>query len=303
MLIGELTALVTALLWALSSIFFTIGGQRVGADVMNLTRLFLGLIFIAVTQFVLTGEIFPLSVENWRHGVLFLSAFVGFVLGDAALFYAFVMIGPRLAMLIMTLVPVFSALLARILFGELISFQEGLAILTVVGAIGYVLNDDRSSANFKSRDRAVYLGGIALAVIGALGQTGNLIITKYALVDGFSELAATEIRVLYATLLIGIWMATTGKTRKVIVSFRDRKATLAIAMGALFGPFIGVWLSYVAINYTRVAVASVIMATVPLLLIPLSSLFLGERISIRSIIGTTVAFAAIAVLVLADQLV
>ncbi len=305
MYIGELAALGTAVFWAFSSLFFTFGGRRVGAEVVNLNRLIFGLLFVVIVQVAMSGSLYPTGIESWRHGLLFLSAFIGLVIGDGALFFAFVLIGPRLSMLIMILVPVFTALFARICFDETLTWPEWLAVLFTIAAIAYVIQADRTDRAHSVgviEGKGQFLKGVMLAIVGAMGQTGNLIITKFALVDNFSTLAATEIRILYSTIIVAIWMVAKGKSGQVASSFRDTKATAAIAAGALIGPFIGIWLSYIAINNTRVAIASVIMATVPLLLIPLSAYFLKEEISARSVLGTIAAFAGIAVLLLTDFL-
>ncbi len=299
---GEFAALGTAVVWACSAILFTLGGNRVGADVVNLVRLYFGFVFIALFHWCSTGELINTSVENWRHGILFLSAFVGLVIGDGALFYAFVKIGTRLSMLIMSLVPVFSALFAWICFGEKLVVWEWLAISFSIAAIGYVVAERRSGADEnKTVSKRNFLVGVTCALIGVLGQTGNLIITKYALVDEFSPLSATEWRIFYSFFILTLWSLARGKFVSTLKKLTDRKALVLIAAGAFLGPFVGIWLSYIAINHTRIAIASVIMATPPLLLIPLSAYFFKDQITARSVIGTCFAIAGISALVLVQE--
>ena len=296
---GELAAAGTAVLWAMSSMLFTLGGRRIGAESVNLIRLYFGMIFIVITHWFVMGVPFDMEVEGWRHGVLLVSAFVGLVIGDGALFYAFVLIGARLSMLIMSLVPVFSAIFARICFSENLSTPELIAIGFSVLAIAYVVGEKRDGDNSKSQqiERSDFAWGVVMSLIGVLGQTGNLIITKYALADDFSTLSATEIRILYSMLILTIWAIFRGQLGTIISHFRDRKSMLILAIGAFVGPFVGIWLSYIAINETRVAIASVIMATPPLLLIPLSAFYFGERMTVRSVLGTVLAFLGIACLI------
>jgi len=66
--------------------------------------------------------------------------------------------------------------------------------------------------------------------------------------------------------------------------------------GALFGPFIGVWLSLVAVQYAYVGIASTLMALPPIFLIPLSWWIFREKISLVAIVGTIIAVIGVALI-------
>ena len=65
-LLGESAALATAFCWAFTSIFFTIGGTRVGSAVVNRIRLVLAVLFLCVTHFLLEGHFVPVHAEASR---------------------------------------------------------------------------------------------------------------------------------------------------------------------------------------------------------------------------------------------
>jgi drug/metabolite transporter (DMT)-like permease len=56
-------------------------------------------------------------------------------------------------------------------------------------------------------------------------------------------------------------------------------------------------MSLFAVSHAKVAVASALMALVPVLLLPLMRLMFGERISPRAIFGTLASFAGVLVLI------
>lgn len=60
-------------------------------------------------------------MELFRWGWYTVASFLGLVLGDSFLFKAFVLIGPRLSTLLMSIVPIFSVIFAWVLFGETVS--------------------------------------------------------------------------------------------------------------------------------------------------------------------------------------
>ena len=68
--------------------------------------------------------------------------------------------------------------------------------------------------------------------------------------------------------------------------------------GAVFGPFLGVWLSQVAIKYTATGIASTILSTTPIFLIPVAAVVERERTTPRAVIGAVVAVAGVALLFL-----
>jgi len=68
--------------------------------------------------------------------------------------------------------------------------------------------------------------------------------------------------------------------------------------GAITGPVTGVWLSLIAVQLTPVGIASTLIAMTPIFLLPISRLVFKERITIRAILGTLVAFAGTALLFL-----
>ncbi len=302
---GELAALATAVLWATCTILFTLGSRRIGAAVVNLTRLAFAFCFVSGFHLYSTGSIYPFQTEPWRFGVLALSSFLGLVIGDGALFYAFLRIGPQLAMLVMTLVPVISASFAWFCFGETILPIEFVGIAITVGAIGWVVSEPREAykayRSSKGDSSQTDLGdgklvGVGLAIVGALGQTANLIVTKYALVDGYSELSATEVRVFVSVVILAGWATVRGNLFRTLAKLTDVRAVLCTALGAFVGPFLGIWFSYIAIQNTRIGIAATIMATPPLLLIPLSAMFLHERITIRGFMGTVLAIVGVGIL-------
>jgi len=69
-------------------------------------------------------------------------------------------------------------------------------------------------------------------------------------------------------------------------------------MGALAGPFLGVWLSLVAIQHTSVGIASTLMSLPPIFLLPVGMIIFKERIGWRAVVGTVLAISGVAVLFL-----
>lgn len=291
---GPLAALTTATCWAFTSVFFTIGGQRVGSVVVNRVRLVIAVIFLALTHLIMMGQIFPFHADTHNWLWLGLSGIIGLVIGDAMLFQAFVLIGTRLPILVMSLVPVISTVEAWIFLNERLTAIEILGMLITVGGISWVVAD-------KNRDRTTIGGrtlaiGILLAFGGAAGQATGLLTSKLGLAGGFPALSGNLIRMLVAAVVMWLLTILMGRAKPTITKLKDGKAFRAITGGAFFGPFVGVWMSLVAIKFARIGIASTLMALAPILTIPLVRWIFKEKVSIHAVLGTLLAIGGVAVL-------
>lgn len=295
-LYGELAALATALCWAFGSTFFTIGGSRIGSANINRGRLIAAGILLSFSHLILTGKLLPLDAAPERWLWLGLSGLVGFIIGDGMLFEAFVLIGPRLSMLLMSLVPIISAVFAWIFMGEKLKLIEIFAIVMTVGGIVWVIAEKNKTAQ-NQHGKKLYLG-ILLGIGGALGQAFGLILSKKGLEGGFPALSGNLIRVTVAAITIWAIAILSGKAGSTIRSYKDNKALGALWGGAIFGPFIGVWLSLVSIKYARLGIATTFMSVTPIFLIPISRIVFREKINIGAIIGTLLAVAGVSILLL-----
>lgn len=284
--LGELASILTAFCWSANSVCFTIAGRRVGSATVNVVRLWIALAAMLLLHLIMFGSIFP-HAEGWRLSYLGISGLIGFAIGDAVLFEAFVLLGPRLAMLIMTLWPVFAALLAWIFLGQSMSLSRILAMTATLGGIALVVGDHSSAAD-GAKPKKLTLG-ILLTLGGALGQAIGFLLSKYGLAGNYSPISANLIRVSAGTLAISLWLLLRGRLLENFLRLKDRRAFTLIGLGALSGPVLGVVLSLYAIGHAKfLGVASTLMSLSPVILLPVSVLAFKERITLTAVIGTIV---------------
>jgi len=142
------------------------------------------------------------------------------------------------------------------------------------------------------------MAGVGAGVLGALGQSGGLVLSKLALRDGIDPLSATVIRVSAATACVWLVAAASGQSARSLRALRHSRATLSMLGGAFCGPFLGVTLSLYAVSHTETGVAAAIMAFYPIPTILISSRVHREAITVRTLAGACVAIAGIVVLFL-----
>jgi len=294
---GEIAALLTAVCWSFNSVVFTLAGKRVGSAAVNSVRLWFAFPALLLLHIVLFGTLFPFTIEPGRFFFLALSGLIGFVIGDAMLFESFLLIGPRLAMLLSLLVPVFSAILAWVWLQEALRLPEILSILVTIGGVAWVAAErtaviDEPVPEMPQKRRL----GIWLAVGGAAGQALGLLFSRLGLANDYSAISATLVRVGSAGLLLAIISYFKGHLKTHIAKMRDRTALLEIIAGSLTGPVLGVTLSLVAIAHTQIGIASTLMSLTPVLLLPVSHFLFKERITARAILGTLIALLGVVLL-------
>jgi len=296
-MVGEIAALLTALCWAFNSLVFTRAGKRVGAATVNIMRLWIAVPALALLHWLLFATPFPFAIEPRRFLVLAVSGVIGFVIGDAMLFESFLLIGPRLAMLLALLVPVCGALLAWVFLGEKLLTLEIVSMLVTIGGIAWVVAEKTApGADPASREPRQYRLGILLAMGGALGQAVGLLFSRLGLAGGYSAISATLVRVSVSAVVLMILSLFLGKAHAQLLKMKDKKALLEISAGALTGPALGVVLSLVAIAHAHIGVASTLMSLTPVFLLPVSYFLFRERITARAVVGTMIALSGVVLL-------
>jgi drug/metabolite transporter (DMT)-like permease len=298
--VGELAALGTSLCFSFGSTLFTLSGRAIGSPLVNRTRLLVSMLLVMLLHLLSYGQLAPLDAAPERWFWLGLSGFVGLVLGDTFLLQAFVLIGPRLSMLMMALAPVIGALLAWVFLGESLAPLEILGIAITLGGIMLVIAErNHSGSSVQVTDQRQYIIGLLCGLGGAVGQAGGLVLSKLGLGGDFPALSGNLIRLVVATAII--WVIAIF-SRQLFNSYRilreNPRAFVLLTGGSILGPVVGVWLSLVAVQNTNIGVASTLSSLMPIFLIPISYFMFKERATRQAVIGTVVAIVGMVLLFL-----
>lgn len=293
---GEAAALLTALCWAFTAIFFTIAVKKIGSVRVNLARLVLASVILSIFHFLLYGDFLPVNAELYRWWWLGISGIIGLVIGDSMLLKAFELIGSRISMLIMATVPIISTMLAWIFLKEILTHAELFAILITVAGIAWVVMERKNGSRHMGNRR--YATGILMALGGAAGQAIGLLTAKKGLPGNYPALSATLIRMIIATAAFGLTTLFGSRKVSFFNIWKNANVRWAIIGGSILGPFLGIWLSLISIKHAHLGIASTLMALPPILLIPLSHWIFKDRITWRSVGGTLLTLIGVAIIFL-----
>ncbi len=287
--IGELAALGTAFCWTITALAFETASRKVGSVAVNFIRLIMALVLLSIFSYFNRGLFFPADATVHAWYWLILSGLVGFVIGDLFLFEAFTMIGSRLSMLIMTLVPPITATLGWLIMSEQMTWFNILGMALTISGIALVIFQKHSPDGKKIQ---YPVKGLFFAFLGAAGQATGYVLSKYGMGE-FDPFAATQIRVMAGILGFTIVVSFFKRWKAVFRALPQRKPMLLMLLGATFGPFIGVSLSLLAAQNTTTGIASTIMAITPILIIPPTMIFFKQQVSWKEIAGAIISVTGV----------
>ncbi len=292
--LGEFSALLTACFWSGSSMAFASAARRAGAFQVNVTRLILAAGYLVLLIGVMR---FDLTMSATQVISLSASGIIGLSLGDTFLFKAYERVGARITMLFMSMAPAIAAGLAFWLLDEGISTTGVFGMLITLIGISIVVFEPGLNA---SPGVSLTAAGIVYALLAAFGQGAGLVVAKMAFRESaLNGFVATAVRILASLVVLLPFALLTKRYSHPYTTFSsDRKAFLLTVIGSVLGPFLGITSSLIAIQHTSVGVAATLMATVPILMLPLVRIIYKEKLTRRAITGAFIAVAGVAVLFL-----
>lgn len=299
--IGEIISLGVAASWTITALCFEYAGKRVGALSLNIIRLLMAIGMLGVTLLLFTGHVVPMDAGGEAWFWLAVSGFIGYVLGDYCLFNSYLLIGSRFGQLFMTLAPPSAALAGMFILAERLSIYAIAGMLVTLFGIGLSIIG-RSGGKTGKLGLTLPLKGVLLGIGAGVGQGVGLVFSKLGMdyymqqIDTTDSMAvamvpfaSTQIRAIVGVVGFLAVMFYTGQGKALIASLKDRKAMTAATGGTVFGPFLGVSFSLMAVQYTEAGVASTLMALTPIMILAPAYFFFKQKVTLREILGAVIS--------------
>jgi len=206
----------------------------------------------------------------------------------------------------MTLAPPVAGIAGWLMLGEAMSWHSWLAMLVTLTGIGYsILNRGGESHKLTLQ---LPLKGVLLGIGAGVGQGVGLVLSKIGLeyyeasvpadapeaILRLMPFAGTFIRAIFGLIGFTAILALRKSLGKVREALHDRKGMSFAALTTFFGPFLGVSLSLMAVQYAKAGIASTLMALTPVLIIVPYALINKQRITAKEVIGTFITITGVA---------
>lgn len=303
---GEIIALIVAISWTATALFADVASHRLGSLPLNLIRMVLSWLFLSAMLWIVTGAPYPLFASGKAWFWLALSGLVGYVFGDYCLFNSYIVFGSRYGQLFMTLAPPMAGIAGWLMLGESMSWHAWIAMaVTLTGIAISILA--RGGENHKLTLK-LPLKGVLFGIGAGVGQGVGLVLSKIGLehyeqsipssapesIAQMMPFAGTYIRAVAGFVGFFLILAFMKKLPQVTSAVRDRKGMLFATLTTFFGPFLGVSLSLMAVQYAKAGIASTLMALTPVLIIVPYAIIHKQKISAKEVIGTLITMVGVA---------
>lgn len=297
--VGELISIGVAFSWTATALLSEFGSKRLGNLTLNVLRMGLALLFSLVLFGMVTGSLLPPGASTEAAGWMLLSGLVGYVIGDFCLFQCYIIIGSRYGQLFMTLAPLSAALMAWVTLGQQMTGKSVIAMLVTLWGIGISVlgRGDHHKISLK-----LPVNGVLYAIGAAVCQGVGLVLSKIGM-DHYevSMMAETGIPEWLIPFSANFYRCIAGIIGFSLLLFyrdgmaplreavRDKKGLSVATATTIFGPFVGVGFSLMAVQYTAAGIASTLMAMTPIIIILPSYWLFHEKITWRSVIGAVIS--------------
>ena len=297
-----LAALLTTLLFATSAVCGHRTARQIGGAEANFWRLAIATILLAIWANLFGGGF--AGAPEW----FMLSGLFGIGLGDSAFFQALPRLGSRrTVLLVQCLTAPFAALVEWLWLGTRLNLPEMLCIAVILTGVVIAL----APGDHLKISRRELAAGVAACLFSAAGAAlGAVIIRKAFAVAHAAGVHPDAGTTGYQRVLGGILVPTI-----ILLAVKGRSAhahgpmfaapTLAVSRekwrrlwpwvlaNALAGQTLGVTCMQWALATTSAGVVTAIIATTPVVLLPLTRIVEGEKIGRRSLGGALLAVSGV----------
>ena len=284
---GQLFALLTALIWAIAVILLKRSGETVSPFSLNLFR-------VVVSTALLVPTVVVAGQASWNQGslrdvlILFASGIIAIATSDTLFHMSLNAVGAGISAIIDSLYAPLTVLLATVLLGEHLSALQlfGMA-LVITGVLVAAQHEPPHGVAPRQLVLGVVWGVLAMIAL-ALG----IVIAKPVL-DRSPVLWATAVRQVGC---LGVMLPITllsPRRREILRVFRPSPGWRFSLPGAVLGSYLALIFWIAGMKYTKVGIAAILNQSSTIYVLILAAIFLKEPFTRRKVVASVIAIAGI----------
>jgi drug/metabolite transporter (DMT)-like permease len=303
--LGELISIGVAFSWTITALLSEYAGRRLGSITLNLFRMVYALVFSMILFWAVLGSPLPAKGSVEAYLWMLLSGLVGFVICDYSLMKCYTIIGSRFGQLFMTLSPLSAAITAWILLGQSLKPMAIVAMMITLGGISISIlgRSEKHLLSLRLPTRGVFHASVA-----AICQGIGLVISKVGLdyyqasmpqgvlhdTPWILPFCANFYRCLAGLVGFTILVILNHNRKALYDGLTNKRIIAAVAATTIFGPFVGVAFSLMAVQYTAAGIASTLMALTPIIILVPAHFWMHQHITWKAIVGAVMSVAGVA---------
>jgi drug/metabolite transporter, DME family len=292
MFIGIFFGLVSASIWAATSLAIKAQSATVDTLSFNAFRMVVGAIFFLALLPFYGGWDALVGLTVTARTAMGISIICGTVIGDSLYYWSMTQIGAARAMPLSGIYPLFTWILAVPLLHEEITPQAIMSTILVLAGL-YLLAPatEHHSAEDARANRMGVIGALIAAVMWAISTT----MVRIGLDDNANIIAINSFRMPLGAIILSVlvmrmrdrtvWKSYTRSALPILIG----TSLLSVGIGSIF------WI--LSVQYAGAARASLLNAMAPLIGAPLAVMFLREQITWKIGVGTCLAVLGVALVV------
>ena len=292
LMIGTVIGLLASFLYAISVVVYRSVSDEARPIAISSIKMWVALIFM--TFLILLSSSYNLySIELQSVFFLALSVTLGAVVGDTVFLASQNRIGVSSAFPIAGSYPILTYFLAIVLIGESVVISRFFGVMITVFGVIVITREQNTNNHEDPSQSSIDIIGVMLAIVTMI---------LYAFATVFLQLGVTNVEPIEGTfvrVLVGSleFMPMFLLARHFGMSKPTRQATKKVIIAGFFGMAIGALLYVTTVKLVGATIGSVLGSTSPLFAVPISIIYLKERVTWKTGLGTVLTVLGVILVV------
>ncbi len=288
---GQLFALLTAVIWASAVILLKRSGETVSPFALNLFR-------VVVSTSLLLPTVLLAGQQRWQGSlrdvlVLFASGIIAIATSDTLFHMSLNAVGAGVSAIIDCLYAPLTVMLATVLLGERLS---ALQLLGMAFVLSGVLTAAQHDPPHGVPRRQIILG-VVWGVLAMIALALGIVIAKPVL-DHSPVLWATAIRQIGCLGVMLPIALFSPRRREIFHVFKPSRGWRFSLPGAILGSYLALIFWIAGMKYTKVGIAAILNQSSTIYVLILAAIFLQEPFTRRKMVASVVAIVGIVLVTL-----
>jgi len=284
---GELFALITAVVWAIAVILFKKSGESVHPVALNLFKNFLAIILFIPTIYIF-GEVLFRKASVLDYALLLLSGMMGISLADTFYFIALNAVGASVIAIVSCLYGPFIIALSMIFLGERLAILQLLGVALIISAVIFSTYSKKESGFTKGNlikgiffgSLGTFINAVGVVMIKPILNTSPLVwVSTYRILGGIIGLLV---------ILIFIKDRT-----KILSTLKNRQSWGFTISGSFMGAYLSMFLWLAGMKFTLTSIAAALNQTATIFIYLFAVIFLKEKFSYKIALGVILAMIGV----------